>query len=100
MKGKLLILNTVISNSRRRTQTSDGKKPKQFEIQEPFIQEDLLHWVKKVVNKPYKALMNDSLSIREKAWRDKKVEVFECDGKIFSKLSMNTLAQNEKEILF
>ena len=36
MKGKLLILNTVISNSRRRTQTTNGKKPKQFEIQEPY----------------------------------------------------------------
>ncbi len=36
MKGRLLILNTVISNSRRRTQTTNGKKPKQFEIQEPY----------------------------------------------------------------
>ena len=36
MKGKLLILNTVNSNSRRRTQTANGKKPKQFEIQNPY----------------------------------------------------------------
>ena len=65
-------------------------------------QEDLLHWVKKVVNKPYKSINGMTVCpYAMKAWRDQKVEVFECDGKIFRKiveLTNTFLAQNEKEI--
>ena len=35
MKGKLLVLNAINNNSRRRTQTTNGKPAQKFEIKDP-----------------------------------------------------------------